>query len=609
MPLPHSASLITTLVAAFVVAFVLGLLAGRLRLPPLVGYLAAGIAIGPATPGFGADVELAQQLAEIGVILLMFGVGLHFSAADLLAARTLALPGAVVQIAVAAPLGMVMAVLWGWPLLSGLILGLALSVASTVVLLRVLEERSALDTGEGRIAVGWLIVQDLAMVLALVLLPALSRPEAAMADLALELLLTVAKIALFALLALVVGRRVVPWILAFVARQGSREQFTLAVLATALGIAYGSAELFGVSFALGAFFAGVVLSESDLSHQAAADSLPLRDAFAVLFFVSVGMLFDPGILLEQPMRILAVLLVIMVAKSAAAIAIMLVGGQPLATALRVAAGLAQIGEFSFILGGLGVRLAVLPPEGFDLILAGALLSITLNPYAFDAAARLARLADTRPELRSHLERAHNRRSAGPAFEAAPGWQDHAIIVGHGRVGGTIARAMRQLDLPFTVIEHDRRTAEDLRARGVPVIWGDAAAPGVLEAAGLNQARLLVVAAPDGFQAGRIIGRARQLSPGLDAVARVHSEAEIAYLARQNVGFAVMGERELALAMLDYILRGLGLREAEARLMLQAYRTFGDANRRPEDEARPPRAAPELRPRREEEAASAPAAEV
>lgn len=599
MPPLHSTSLITTLVAALVVAFVLGLIAGRLRLPPLVGYLVAGIAIGPGTPGFVADLSLAQQLAEIGVILLMFGVGLHFSVADLLAVRTLAVPGALLQMAVAVPLGVGMAHLWGWPTLAGLILGLALSVASTVVLLRVLEDRHALDTGEGRIAVGWLIVQDLAMVLALVLLPALAGPEGTAAGLAAEVAVTVGKIALFTALAVLVGRRVVPWILGFVARQGSRELFTLAVLATALGIAYGSAELFGVSFALGAFFAGVVLSESDLSHQAAADSLPLRDAFAVLFFVSVGMLFDPAVLVEQPVRILAVLLVIVVAKSAAAVLVIVLGGQPPATALRVAAGLAQIGEFSFILGALGVRLAVLPPEGFDLILAGALLSITLNPFAFDAAGRLARLLESRPVLLQRLE--HGRGIGHIGGGAAPPWRDHAIIVGHGRVGATIARALAQLEMPYTVIERDRRLAEELKRRGVPVVWGDAAAPGVLEAAGLQHARLLILAAPDGVGSGRAVARARQICPGLDAVARVHSDAERAYLDRQGVGVAVMGERELAYAMLDYALRSLGLREAEARLMLQAYRTLGDA-RRGVEEARPPRGAPELRPHREDESA-------
>jgi CPA2 family monovalent cation:H+ antiporter-2 len=367
---PHEATLIATIVGALVFACVFGLLANRLRLPPLVGYLVAGIAIGPFTPGFVADTGLAQQLAEIGVILLMFGVGLHFSVRDLLDVRRVAVPGALAQMAVAIAAGVGLGLARGWSLLAGVLLGLALSVASTVVLLRVLEDRRALDATDGRIAVGWLIVQDLAMVLALVLLPALAQSPGSgplpLGGLAAELAWTVAEVALFAVLVVVVGTRVVPRVLAFVARTGSRELFTLAVLATALGLAFGSAELFGVSFALGAFFAGVVLSESDLSHQAAADSLPLRDAFAVLFFVSVGMLFDPTILLREPLGVAAVLFVILVVKSLAAVAVVLASGLPLASALRVAAGLAQIGEFSFILAGLGTALGVLPPEGRDL---------------------------------------------------------------------------------------------------------------------------------------------------------------------------------------------------------------------------------------------------
>jgi CPA2 family monovalent cation:H+ antiporter-2 len=411
---PHEATLIATIVGALVFACAFGLLANRLRLPPLVGYLLAGVAIGPFTPGFVADAGLAGQLAEIGVGLLMFGVGLHFSVGDLVAVRRVALPGALAQMAVAIAFGMGLGLAWGWSLLAGVLLGLALSVASTVVLLRVLEDRRALDTADGRIAVGWLIVQDLAMVLALVLLPALAQPPGAggpaLGGLAAELAWTVAKVALFAVLVVVVGTRVVPRVLAFVARTGSRELFTLAVLATALGLAFGSAELFGVSFALGAFFAGVVLSESDLSHQAAADSLPLRDAFAVLFFVSVGMLFDPTILVREPLGVLAVLFVIMVAKSLAALAVGLAFGYPVRTALTVSASLAQIGEFSFILAGLGLA-RLLPEEGRNLILAGALLSITLNPLVFAALDPVAAWFREKPGLRA--------RSSGPATTCPP----------------------------------------------------------------------------------------------------------------------------------------------------------------------------------------------
>ncbi len=385
--MPHDTALIATIALGLVAAFIGGFIAQRLRLPPLVGYLLGGVAIGPHTPGFVGDEVLAGQLAEIGVILLMFGVGLHFSIRDLMAVRAVALPGALGQMAVATAAGVGIAYGLGWGAGAGLILGLALSVASTVVLLRALEERGMLTTSDGRIATGWLIVEDLVMVLALVLLPAIAGPlnNGALAldsKLAMDVLLTLGKVAVFVAIVLVVGRRVLPWLLLRTAATGSREMFTLAVLAIALGIAFGSAELFGVSFALGAFFAGVVLSESELSEQAAAGSRPLQDAFAVLFFVSVGMLFDPWILVREPLLVLVVLAVIMVVKSVTALAIVAALRYPARTGLIVAVSLAQIGEFSFILAGLGVALGVLPEAGQDLILAGALLSITLNPAMF-----------------------------------------------------------------------------------------------------------------------------------------------------------------------------------------------------------------------------------
>ncbi|HMR31737.1 MAG TPA: cation:proton antiporter [Geminicoccaceae bacterium] len=405
----HDVPLIATVAMGFVLAFVFGFAADRLRLPPLVGYLLAGIAAGPFSPGFVADGEIAGQLAEMGVILLMFGVGLHFSAADLMAVRWIAVPGAVAQIAVATLMGMGVAALWGWSLGAGLVLGLSLSVASTVVLLRALEDRNALSTSNGRIAVGWLIVEDLAMVLTLVLLPAFAemlggepQPHGA-GGIWLSLAVTLGKVAAFVALAVMLGPRVVPWLLKQVARTGSRELFTLSVLALALGIAYGSAEIFGVSFALGAFFAGVVLSESDFSHRAAEESLPLQDAFAILFFVSVGMLFDPTVLIEDPLAVLAVLLVILVGKSIIALGIVLLLGFPASTALIVSASLAQIGEFSFILAGLGIAIGLMPVEGRDLILAGSLLSITLNPLAFTAADRLLAWARTDPRWASWLD--------------------------------------------------------------------------------------------------------------------------------------------------------------------------------------------------------------
>jgi len=395
----HETSLIATIAVSLTFAFIGGFIAVRLRLPPLVGYLLAGVAVGPFTPGFVADAKLAPQLAEIGVILLMFGVGMHFSVRDLLAVRAIAVPGAVAQIAAATALGVGVALMWGWPFGSGLVFGLALSVASTVVLLRELERLGILHSANGRIAVGWLIVEDLVMVLTLVLLPALANmfgqqpPDhgsgaTTPANLWATLGVTLGKVGVFVALMLLIGTRLFPQLLKLVERTAARELFTLAVVALALGIAFGSAQLFGVSFALGAFFAGVVINESDLSHRAAADLQPLQDAFAVLFFVGVGMLFDPSILLRQPLQVLAVLTIIIVGKSMAAALIVLALRYPLDAALTVSAALAQIGEFSFILAGLGTSLGLLPAEGQDLILAGALLSIALNPLVFRAVTAL-----------------------------------------------------------------------------------------------------------------------------------------------------------------------------------------------------------------------------
>jgi CPA2 family monovalent cation:H+ antiporter-2 len=410
--MPHDAALIATIAIGFVLAFVFGFGATRLGLPPLVGYLVAGIAIGPFTPGFRADSEMAGQLAEIGVILLMFGVGLHFSAADLLAVRWIAIPGAVCQILIATLLGTVMAVQWGWSVGAGIVLGLSLSVASTVVLLKALEERNGVETANGRIAIGWLIFEDLAMVLALVLLPAFAEvlgghvgaaEHAGPQNLFLALGLTLAKVAAFVAIVLTLGPRVLPWLLRQAARTGSRELFTLAVLAMAIGIAFASSKLFGVSLALGAFFAGVVLNESDLSHKAATNSLPLQDAFAVLFFVSVGMLFDPAIIVREPLMVAGVLALILIGKPIIALGLVLLFGFPLSTALMAAAALAQIGEFSFILAGLGITYHLLPPEGLSLILAGALLSITLNRFVFSGADLFMAMVEARPRWRRYFE--------------------------------------------------------------------------------------------------------------------------------------------------------------------------------------------------------------
>ena len=507
--MPHQSDLIALISMGFVLALGFGFLAAKLRMPPLVGYLIAGIAIGPFTPGFVADAGLAGQLAEIGVILLMFGVGLHFSIDTLLKVRTIALPGAIVQITVATLIGMGLASWWGWSMAAGIVFGLAMSVASTVVLLRALEQRNELDTEQGRIAVGWLIVEDLAMVLALVFLPALAPTgDAAGHSLLASLGLTTLKVAMFIALMLVGGRRIVPWVLGQVARTGSRELFTLAVLAIALGIAYGSAVLFDVSFALGAFFAGVMLAESDLSHQAAENSLPLQDAFAVMFFVSVGMLFDPSVILEQPLQLLGVMFVILIGKTVAAFAIVLAFGYAVRTALTISASLAQIGEFSFILAGLGVGLGLLPPQGRDLILAGALLSITLNPFAFATIQPIARWVNERPGLLAFLTRKDGKLATLPPGGKVSHLRNHAVIVGYGRVGSVVGHGLTAQGLEYVVVEMSRRVVDQLRDDKITAIYGDATAHGVLELAQIQHARLLVIASPDGFHARRILELAR-----------------------------------------------------------------------------------------------------
>jgi CPA2 family monovalent cation:H+ antiporter-2 len=550
--MPHHTSLIATIVAGLGLAFVFGILANRFRLSPLVGYLLAGVLIGPFTPGYVADQALAPQLAEIGVILLMFGVGLHFSLADLLAVKAIAVPGAVGQIVIATLMGMGLAWTLGWPVGAGLVFGLALSVASTVVLLRALQERRLVETDRGRIAVGWLIVEDLAMVLTLVLLPAVSgllggrNDPGSHGTSAVDSLLhadsivgilgiTLVKVTAFGAVMLVVGRRLIPWVLHYVAHTGSRELFRLAVLAIALGVAFGSAELFGVSFALGAFFAGMILAESPLSHQAANETLPLRDAFAVLFFVSVGMLFDPTILIRAPLAVAGTVFIIIIGKSAAAFLIVAAFRHPWPTALTISASLAQIGEFSFILAGLGVDLGLLSEEGRALILAGALISIVLNPLLFAALDRIE--ARTRPAAPG--------RAASPS-EPAPG--GHAVLIGFGRVGSLVGEDLIGASVPFLVIEENEDRADALRARGLRVIGGNAAQPGLLEEADVAHARFLISAIPNPFESGALIEQARHANPSLRIIARAHSDEEVAYLKRLGADLIIMGEAEIAKAI-------------------------------------------------------------
>ena len=562
--MPTDAPLILTITAALGLALVLGLAAVRIGLSPIAGYLVAGIMVGPHSPGFTADANIAFQLADIGVILLMFGVGLHFSVADLLSVRRIALLGTFVQLVLATALGIVVAKGLNWSVGTGLVFGLSLSVASTVVVLKSLEHRGALDSFDGRIAVGWLVVQDLVMVLALVLLPAFTsgaKPGSAQ-SIALAILLTLIKVGAFFALVLVGGRRVVPWVMERVARTGSRELFTLSVLATALGIAVGSALLFGVSVALGAFFAGVVINGSDLSHQAGSDALPLQDAFAVLFFVSVGMLFDPTIALRQPAALLATLGIVVIGKTAVALAVLLFLGYRLRTSLIVSASLAQIGEFSFILAALAVALGVLPLDAQSLILSAALVSIVLNPAMFAIATRIERWVRARPGTLESLERKQSDTqfvlSTHPTERA-----DHAILVGYGRVGRTIAKALREQRTKLVIIESNRAAVTRARKDGLDAIWGDASRPGILALAHPERARLLVMAAPDPYQGRQVLKLARDANPLIDTVVRTHSIAEQEYLEMNGAGRAVLGERETALAMAHYALVSLGSTDDQA----------------------------------------------
>jgi len=551
--MPHQAPLISTIVIALALAWAFAAVANRLKLPPIVGYLLAGIAIGPFTPGFVADQNIASELAEIGVILLMFGVGLHFSLADLLSVKAIAIPGAFAQIACATLLGMGLGLWLGWSIEGALVFGLALSVASTVVLLRALQERRLVETERGRIAVGWLIVEDIAMVLTLVLLPALSgalegNAGAAPLDIAVALGTTVAKIAAFVGIMLIVGKRLIPGILHYMAHTGSRELFRLSVLVVALGAAYAAAELFGVSFALGAFFAGMILSESALSQQAAQETLPLRDAFAVLFFVSVGMLFDPTILVREPIPVLVTVLIIVLGKSLAAFAIVRGFGYSTPTALTISASLAQIGEFSFILAGLGVSLALLPEQGRDLILAGAIISILLNPLLFAALDHVVeRREQRRVEVAEITETDTAREPIRPTRLA-----NHIVLVGHGRVGSAISAALRTKGVPLFVIEYNEDAVAALKTTGVETLSGNAADPELIATANLGGARCLLVAIPNAFEGGQVVQQARAINPKLLIVARAHSEAEIEHLKKHGADLVVMGEHEIAKAMLDNI---------------------------------------------------------
>lgn len=556
----HNLSLITTIAAAFALSLVFGLIAEKLKLPALIGYLFAGILIGPATPGFVADIEIASQLSEIGVMLLMFGVGLHFSIQDLMSVKRVALPGALVQMALATLLGMLVAHYWGWSMGHGLVFGLSLSCASTVVLLKALESRRILESMNGKIAVGWLVVEDMITVLVLVLMPALAgvlggQGDAASTSSIWETIgMTMLEITGFVAVMLVVGRRVLPWLLWYVAGTGSRELFTLTVIAVAIGVAFFASSLFHVSFALGAFFAGMIMRESEYSHRAAEDSLPFRDAFAVLFFVAVGMLFDPSILLKQPYQVLAVVAIIIVGKFLAAVAIVLALRYPLNTALTVAASLAQIGEFSFILAGLGVSLELLSQDAMSLVLAGALISIALNPLVFASIKPFANWVVSKSDVARRLSQRMDPYGELPMTTERKFLEGQVVLVGYGRVGKRIAMSLEGSNIPFVVAEQNRELVEKLRKKGQPAVSGNAADPMVLIQAHIAHAAMLIIATPDSMDIRKIVDIAKQLKPDIEVVIRTHHEDEYQRLQKEVGDTVFFGEEELAKGMSAHVLQ-------------------------------------------------------
>ena len=556
----HNVSLITTIAAAFSVALILGFAAERIKVPALVGYLVAGIIIGPATPGFVADVHIASQLSEIGIMLLMFGVGLHFSPDDLLAVRRVAIPGAALQMGATTLLGVALAQWWGWSLGGALVFGLSLACASTVVLLKSLETRDLMNTMDGRIAVGWLVVQDLVTVLVLVLLPPLAGvlggPVAAVADarpLWITIGQTLLQVTAFIALMMVVGRRALPWLLWHVARTGSRELFTLSVVATAIGIAYGASAIFSVSFALGAFFAGSVMRESEFSHRAAQESLPLRDAFSVLFFVSVGMLVDPTILVSQPLRVLGVVAIIIFSNAIAALALVVALRYPLKTGLTLAASLAQIGEFSIILAGLGLSLGLLPPEGMSLVLAGVLISIALNSFLLSVIEPCQRWLLKHSALARRLERPEEPYAELPMSTERKYLKGQVVLVGYGRVGRRIAKALDARGIPYVVAEQNRELVDELRRSGGVAVSGNAAEPSVLIQAHIADAAMLVIASPDTFNVRQMAQTARALNPDIEIIVRTHNEEESVLLKKEGIGLVFFGEEELARGMTTHVL--------------------------------------------------------
>ncbi|USE82855.1 cation:proton antiporter [Acinetobacter tibetensis] len=569
--MPHNVDLIILLAFGFGLALIFGYLAARLRLPPLIGYLVAGIILSPNTPGIVADIQLANQLAELGVMFLMFGVGMHFSLNDLLQVRRIALPGAILQIAVATLLGIGVSMLWGWSFGSALVFGLSLSCASTVVLLKALGDQGLLNSVNGKIAVGWLLVEDLVMVLVLVLLPAtavLLGGESMTAhggndNIWLTLGLTLLKVAGFIAFMLIVGKRLVPMIMQVVARLGSRELFTLTVVAAAVSIAFGAYKVFGVSMALGAFFAGMVVKESDFSHRAEEETLPLREIFSILFFVSVGMLFDPRILWEQPEHVLAVVAIIMIGKTIAAMALVLFFRYPINTALTVGASLAQIGEFSFILATLGLSLKLLSLEGQNLILAGALISITLNSFIFSAIEPLQNWIRERSSLARLLERSGDPLAMLPDEVSQDYLRDQVVIVGHGEVGRRITKTLMAEDIKVVIAEENREIVENLREKGIAAVSGIATEPGVLIQAHIQHARLLVLSPMDIIDIHKIVDIAKTLNPQIQVLICAESKQEAEVIRKENIGDVYFAKEEMAKNMSNHILNQIEIAHHQA----------------------------------------------
>ncbi|WDZ50814.1 cation:proton antiporter [Acinetobacter vivianii] len=564
--MPHDVDLIILLAVGFGMALIFGYIAARLRLPPLIGYLVAGIIISPNTPGVVGDIQLANQLAELGVMFLMFGVGMHFSLKDLLQVRRIALPGAILQIAVATLLGVGVSMYWGWSFGSALIFGLSLSCASTVVLLKALGDRGLLDSVNGKIAVGWLLVEDLVMVLALVLLPATAVLLGGQAlpgtdssqSIWVTIGITLLKVTGFIAFMLIIGKRLVPMIMQFVARLGSRELFTLTVVAAAVSIAYGSYAVFGVSMALGAFFAGMVVKESDFSHRAEEETLPLREIFSILFFVSVGMLFDPSILVEAPLKILAVVAIIMVGKTLAAMALVLFFRYPINTALTVGASLAQIGEFSFILATLGLSLGLLTPDAQNLILAGALFSITLNSFVFSAIEPVQRWIRERSHLARLLERSGDPLAMLPDEVDQAYLRDQVVIIGYGGVGRRISENLMQQSIKVVIAEENREIVEKLRTQGIAAVSGEATEPNVLIQAHIQHARLLVISPMDILDIHRIVDISKQLNPEIQVLICAESKEEAVIIREENIGEVFYAKEEMAKNMSHHILNQIEL---------------------------------------------------